>query len=91
MNTGLESNHLVPENADDMYMKKRRHAIQLFLNNPEEAIQLYPELKNDLIAFFSQSSNPYYNASSNNSVAGKEQDFQRWNEVQEWAKQQSRN
>jgi len=80
-----KSNNLVPEDVDAIAIVRRRKAIQLFLNNPEEAIQLYPELETDLIIFFARSSNPNLNPVTGLPTTGRENDFERWEEAQQWA------
>ena len=82
----LNSNNLVPEDVDIAIVRRRR-AIQLFVDNPEEAIQLYPELKADLIIFFAHSSNPNLNTVTGLPTAGQESEFDKWKEAQKWADQ----
>src|ERR1043165_9553051 len=79
------SEDLVPDKEFTTAIVRRRHAIQLFLNNPEEAIQLYPELESDLISFFLLSTNPNTNLGTGMSLATKEKDFLKWELAREWA------
>jgi hypothetical protein len=65
---------------------QRRQAIQLFLVNPQSAIELYPQLEEDLIVFFSQSSNPHADDRTGLPISGREDDYHRWAAVQHWAR-----
>lgn len=64
---------------------QRRQAIQLFLHSPAVALQQYPALSDDLISFFSQSSNPHFNEATGLPAHGREADFEQWKAAQEWA------
>lgn len=64
---------------------QRRRAIKSFLANPEGALQRFPNLSNDLITFFSQSTNPHQNDETGLPARGREVDFEKWKVAQEWA------
>lgn len=73
-----------------MLMVQRRLAIQSFLVNPAGALQLYPTLSDDLLSFFSQSSNPHINEATGLPVKGRETDYERWRTAQQWARTHQR-
>jgi hypothetical protein len=65
---------------------QRRQAIQLFLSNPQAAIDLYPHLEEELVTFFSQSSNPHMDDTTGEPIAGREEEFNKWDAVRHWAR-----
>jgi hypothetical protein len=74
------------DDMGSMVSVQRRMAIQSFLINPAGALHLYPQLENDLVSFFSSSSNPHLNEATGLPVKGREVDYERWRIAQEWAR-----
>lgn len=74
--------------ASDAEVLKRREALEAFLLHPEGACLAFPDLRKDLITFFSQSSNPFLDHS------GKAQEgtsYEQWDRAISWAKSQEEN
>lgn len=92
----MEHNELRPSwvknegtgNANDIdSLSQRREAIQSFMNNPERTVDMFPQLGQDLIIFFSQSTNPHMNDTTGEPINGHEVDFDRWEAIRRWARE----
>lgn len=80
---------LKPEENGSALLARRQRAILSFINNPEETLRLFPELRNELIQFFVNSVNP--NADSNGQPKkGSETDFEKWEKARQWASEYAR-
>jgi hypothetical protein len=57
----------------------------MFIIDPAEAIRQFPDLRDELITFFSLSTNPNINSTTHLPQNGREADFAQWDIAQEWA------
>ena len=70
----------------ELELLKRREALDNFLLHPEGACLAFPDLKKELISFFSQSSNPFTDGQG---LPTNVFNYHRWEKAIQWAKSQT--
>ena len=78
------SGDVIPTLEAELILRRRR-ALEMFLQDPEEAVKAFPDLLDSLGIFLTYSTNPFANSSDSRvATTGSEQLFDEWDKAVAW-------